>query len=679
PSDPLMPPGTHPGDYQWGSHLLRLPEAWELNKGTGYVALLDNGLQVDHPDLRPFHQDGGQLVYSGGNFREHFSQDFKHNSCDVDEMAGDPARTGHGTHVAGIISATTDNEMGTAGTCWNCSLMMARIMPMDGTYSTALGFAGSGLTEILKKGPQAISMSFGLSWNKAKIDCDNAIEGYSTLCQAIKAAEERDVVMTASAGNFRLDHVDFPAYEPRVMAIGGIMFHSESPGYKFWDDHPDCPPGYSPGEQCGSNYGEHQDLVAPAKTVVSTMYSGMDWNLTIGCGDSLLVYDGTSDEYSGYGPCTGTSMAAPNVAGIAMLVRSANPLLTKYEVRDILISTASHAADKHINLGYGIPNTKAAVERALGKVNRETLPNRLTPLFSLYSHFVETHFYTTVPQMASAAITHDHVPFEPTGPHIVGEYTLFPGAPCLVSPCDPRPRASVYVFTTDSSPYPGAPPLVPLYRLSYDPNYDPEAPDRCNILNPEFAILDRDFTYTTVPEGILLFKERVDAQGIGYRLDGIEGYIFERCQPEPECMPHGTVKLLRYYNSERNDFAIFPESEKAAMEAAGYLGDQPGLSNVLGYVFPNLDSDEDFVIDGFEDLVGTDPHRADSDCDGVTDGEELLFYDMADPDPAIHGYGDPWDGPCAILFGDGFESGDTAYWSSTLVETARSTRRAECR
>ncbi|MCP4655445.1 MAG: hypothetical protein GY856_08505, partial [bacterium] len=66
-SDPLLPIATQPGDYQWGSHLLRLPEAWDHTKGTGYVALLDNGLQVDHPDLRPFHEEGGKLVFSGGN------------------------------------------------------------------------------------------------------------------------------------------------------------------------------------------------------------------------------------------------------------------------------------------------------------------------------------------------------------------------------------------------------------------------------------------------------------------------------------------------------------------------------------------------------------------------------------------------------------------------------------
>ncbi|MCP4549204.1 MAG: S8 family serine peptidase, partial [bacterium] len=674
PSDPLMPPGTHPGDYQWGIHLLRLPEAWELNKGTGYVALLDNGLHVDHPDLRPFREDNGQLLYTGGNYREHFSKDFKHNSCDVDEMAGNPTRTGHGTHVAGIVAATTNNGVGTAGACWNCSIMVARVMPMNRPYETSFKVAGDALERMVSIGVQAVSMSFGLDADQ-KVNCDTPPGDYSFFCEALKAAEDRDVVLTASAGNNRKTKVDFPANDTKVMSIGGVKFDSGAAGYDFWDDYPDCPPIYTGGQQCGSNYGDNQDLVAPSKTVVSTIYAGMDWNSSIGCGDSFLTYPGLTDLYEGYGPCTGTSMAAPYAAGLAMIVRSVNPLLSKDEVRDILISTASHADEMDTELGYGLPDADAAVERALGTVNRQIVPNRLTPLFPLYSPQAQTHLYTTVPQMASAAMSNGRAPFAPAGLHTVPGYWSFPGAKCLISPCDEQPRASVYVFTSDTPPFQEAPPLVPLYRLSYDPNYDPESPDRCKDPDPQDEILDRDFTYTTVPEGIVLFSERIDAQGIGYRLDGIEGYIFERCQPEPGCMPEGTVKLLRYYNSERNDFAIFPENEKDAMTAAGYYGNQPGLSDVLGYVFPNVDSDIDFVIDGFEKLIGTNPNRADSDCDMRGDGEELLFYDMSDPDPATHGYGDPWDGPCAVLFADGFETGDTSLWSSTALRT----RTAECR
>src|SRR3954466_8631822 len=76
-----------------------------------------------------------------------------------------------------------------------------------------------------------------------------------------------------------------------------------------------------------------QDLVAPAKDVLSTVYTGRDWITTlIVCGDGAAV--------DGYGLCTGTSMAAPPfVSGIAGLLRSASPLLGRADIRRLLVET----------------------------------------------------------------------------------------------------------------------------------------------------------------------------------------------------------------------------------------------------------------------------------------------------------------------------------------------------
>ncbi len=54
---------------------------------------------------------------------------------------------------------------------------------------------------------------------------------------------------------------------------------------------------------------------------------------------------------------------------------------------------------------------------------------------------------------------------------------------------------------------------------------------------------------------------------------------------------------------------------------------------------------------------------ADTDCDGVSDGQEALFYDRSNPNPSLHGYGDPQRGPCSILFADNFESGNLDRWT----------------
>src|SRR6185295_15189211 len=138
---------------------------------------------------------------------------------------------------------------------------------------------------------------------------------------------------------------------------------------------------------------------------------------------------------------------------------------------------------------------------------------------------------------------------------------------------------SVYVFTGERAPYAGAPALVPLYRMS------------SKGTNPNGNANHRDTTYTTEDNGVLAFK------GVGYELDGIEGYIYSRCTPEPACIPVGAVRLYRRYHPLRDDYAIFPESELSSMVSQGYTS-AGGGNEVIGYVYPNADSDSDDVING---------------------------------------------------------------------------------
>jgi hypothetical protein len=324
----------------------------------------------------------------------------------------------------------------------------------------------------------------------------------------------------------------------------------------------------------------------------------------------------------------------------------------------VLVSTASQAGNHDDHLGYGAPDAAAAVRRSLGTAGGESISNRLTPLFSLYSPGAQTHVYTVFPSSALAFLFDPFDPFETVGPAVPGYPTFDPG--CTISPClGAIPRASAYIFTTDTPPFPGAPELVPLYRLRYDPN----VLHRCEEPPPPH-IANRDFSYTTTPEGVVYFKENVTdpTTGQGYELDGIEGYVYRTCEPEPECIPEGAERLYRLYNETLDDYVIFPQSELVTWQAADY-GSQSGLADWIGYAYPNVDSDGDDLIDGFELLLGTDPANADTDCDGVNDGTEVHVYDMSDPDPDLHGYGDPLQGSC--VFSDGFETGDASRWTST--------------
>lgn len=637
PNDPLL-------SEQWGHFTLGLPNAWSREKGHAYVGFIDTGLEANHPDLRPFStfvEQNGVCSYTGttfegGNFRPQLSWNFDAGRCNVGELLQFSPYAGHGTHVSGIVGATPNNGIGVSGVCWNCSLMMA--MPeFASSDSLFLASAADALTFLVDNGTQAVSMSWGI----ADLGCSDTSgdpNGLGMFCQALAYAERRDVALMAAPGNDKTP-IEFPASDSRVLSVGGI----ESTGV-FWDradegngcpcDWPDRPSSWNtlctatPTFECGSNFTsglpdapETQDLVAPSKAVLSSIYTGRDWNTFLGCGDS------THPE-AGYGLCTGTSMASPYVMGVIGVLRSANPLLSKAAIRDALVKNASRANSWDSRYGYGVPNVDASVSAVLGRAGGQTLRNRLTPLFALYSSGAGAHLYTTVPQMASGAYWDPVTPYDPAftfplTPPVVPGYSAYPGTQCQVSPCfDVQPRASVYLFTSDAAPWTGAPALVPLYRMSYRGAWNG---------NPN----NRSFFYSTEKSGVELGKS------IGYQLDGIEGYLFPRATAGSVCTVPGTTRLLRLYNAQIDDYAIFPESEEQTHRNAGYAS-QSGLNDWIGCVHPNVDSDSDTVINGFEDLAGTNPVAYDTDCDNLSDGEELLVYDS-------NGYGDPLQGSCVAL------------------------------
>lgn len=555
---------------QWGPHLLEIPAAWDWVKGHAQVGVVDTGVDRAHEELQAYSGTPPAVVYRGGNVREHLSFDIKNNRCDIDEKdtANDPY-AGHGTHVSGIIASKTNNGAGVAGTCWNCSIQMQKVFPPYRTDDEAavLDRTTTATKALAEQGASAINGSFGLDAAEVA-DCSDSSAGI--FCNTLALAEERDILFVASAGN-DLTSVDFPARDSRVLAVGGIKRVPLSPpqigyGWTLWDDRitPGCPgilyPQPYPGNtECGSNTGPELDLVAPARDVLSSLYKGLSHNYQLECGDDSDVFLGIPDD--GFGVCRGTSMAAPFVTGIAGLVRSVNPLLSRVETADVLKSTASQAAGPTTTYGAGIPDAEAAVRRALGSVSGKVLRNRVTPLFTLRSLITENYIATNSPQEASALTFHSEDPFDTVGP-LVPWYDLAGG--CQISPCPQnRPGASFYVFTTDQPPYPGAPPLTPLYKL----RRDPALYSRCGGPSVPTA---PSFTYTTNDEGIQHFKNRLD-EGftIGHDLDGMLGYIYQWCEPHSACQPPGTVKIHRLYHPQRKDWVLIPENEVAAFSAAG--------------------------------------------------------------------------------------------------------------
>lgn len=226
----------------------------------------------------------------------------------------------------------------------------------------------------------------------------------------------------------------------------------------------------------------------------------------------------------------------------------------------------------------GISNVNVSI-RAQWAVFNPYEDVRLTPLFAFHSPGREDYFYTTSSYTGTMALAGTLPPTaDPDAPesryHTVGKgilgYNQFPNSEG--GSVGTTPGAQVWLFATRTNPRDLTDSLAPLYRLSWqcgDPGYSPP----CET-NPHHT----DFVYTADPNGLRVLGSW------GYTLDCIEGFIYPKTLPQPP----GTVRLMRKYNPEHDDHAIFPESLLDYMTGQGYTYNSG--SDWLGYVYPNLDS-----------------------------------------------------------------------------------------
>jgi hypothetical protein len=471
-------------------------------------------------------------------------------------------------------------------------------------------------------GAQVINVSFGA--DKLNLDFCTTIEGQADPeCLAIDHASKRDIALVAASGNWRT-YLDFPASDDRVIAVGGFQQN-----LALWDNSPGsfmgCP--LAGGGECGSNYtvpanGFKQELLGSAKAVLSTTYPGYNWNPLLQCGDG---FPGPAWG-NGEGWCTGTSMSAPQIAGLIGLLRSINPLVpvgkptfdpihdTAPSLRYVVASTTFDAQTNqpwNAYRGYGRPDAAAAARKMLGKVAGVTVRNRATPLFRLYSGATKDYADTTSPQSAVALMISGKTSWQPAAnAALVPNYPQFPHDPA--DGVLAAPRAAVYVMTTDVKPRAEWPALVPLYLM-----------DRTILNQPN----RRDFLLVTTTAHI------EQAHAAGYDLRTIQGYVYQPCSPEPQCIPPGAQKFWRACKPADDDCATFLESERATFEANGFIAAYPSGSKLLGYAYPATDTDQDGLPDSFEYVVGTSPTLANSDNDTQADATEFPMIGIARSDP----------------------------------------------
>jgi subtilisin family serine protease len=235
----------------------------------------------------------------------------------LDSLADDDY--GHGTHVAGIAAAVSNNDLGITGVSWGAKIMPLKMLNASGTGTTfnlakAIYFA-------VDNGAQVINMSLGAS-------CGS---GWPEVEDAVDYAVAKGVLLIAAAGNNQ-PYVFCPAAIADVVAVGATSATDVRASF--------------------SNYGPELEVVAPGVDIYSTLVGG------------------------GYGTTNGTSMAAPFVAGLAALLRSSDPALTAGDVTTVIQNTSDDLGSPGWDPLYGHGRINAW--RALAATSLQTSPKQLT-------------------------------------------------------------------------------------------------------------------------------------------------------------------------------------------------------------------------------------------------------------------------------------------------------------
>lgn len=279
------------------------PEAWDRVRGDSRIKILviDTGVQQDHPDIDQL--PGHDVTTDAGN--------------------GGPVNSNdnHGTAVAGVVGARTNNGLGTSGLAFGSPCVSVRTFitqnPQGGWSSQT-----TWTTDALEWGRQ----------QGVRVTLNSNYYSFQSAFIAEKYAQLRDlgIVHVASSGNNGEAVVSYPAQLPSVLAVGAITNRGVRASY--------------------SNHGPNLALVAPGSTIYTTDRTG------------ARGYSSTED----YVFLSGTSYSAPFVAGAAALVLSANRFLLATHVEAILEQNATDLGPtgRDDEYGHGLLNADRAVARA---------------------------------------------------------------------------------------------------------------------------------------------------------------------------------------------------------------------------------------------------------------------------------------------------------------------------
>ena len=287
--------------YQWNLRKIQAEQAWNISSGEAFIkiAVLDDAIDIGHKDIRDnialnIAEIPGNGIDDDSNG---YIDDYKGFDVSTQSPEVSPPDTNykHGTHVAGIVSASTGNVSGVASLCYG-----AKLLPVKCSNNFALGVTHGleGIIYAIDAGARVVNMSWG------SLTPDGLMQ------QVIDSASANGrVIFVAAAGNGGDTLWNYPAAYPQVVSVSA----TNSSDFKLGS----------------STYGQWVSIAAPGQSIMSTLPANR------------------------YGLRSGTSMAAPLVSSALGLLYSYKEYLSRQEALDCLLGSTDPLPDQSIKYGAG--------------------------------------------------------------------------------------------------------------------------------------------------------------------------------------------------------------------------------------------------------------------------------------------------------------------------------------
>lgn len=316
-------------DTLFGGVDINAPEAWGMSTGgSTKVAIIDCGFELTHPDLA----DNIYSSYDCTNGAD--GALYGAYLCNADS---------HGTQCAGVVGAV-DNNIGIIGVAPDSKLILIRTKysivswdPISLCYDTITISQNAWDIQSIRTAYQSGADVISISWHYGSLRPDTLTVLNAVMEEAYTQGRGgKGCVIVCSSGNDGHNFINYPSISPYTISVGATNRYGFRPTW--------------------SNFGDNLDLVAPGE----------------------LIYTTQIVPYGSYANISGTSMAAPMVAGVAALVLSVNPYLTNMEVAEILKSSAyklpgydfdtlATYGEWNNEVGYGLVDAYAAVREAINR------------------------------------------------------------------------------------------------------------------------------------------------------------------------------------------------------------------------------------------------------------------------------------------------------------------------